>query len=220
MLCAEMPRSPVLGLCLLALLLPGWSPLGAATVTGHVPLPPPPAAPVMAKRYEVVSQGGVLSMVPPVAVVYLEGALPLPEAPPDREIVQEHYVFEPALLPIPVGTRVFFPNHDEEYHSVFSYSPTKRFDLGRYPPDAEPVPSQVFDTPGMVTLRCDIHEHMRAIILVLQTSRFVLSDLEGRFELPDVPPGKYTLRAWIDSAQTLSREIELQEDETLEIDLR
>ena len=60
------------------------------------------------------------------------------------------------------GTRVEFPNLDDTYHSVYSYSPAKRFDLGRYRRDERPIPWVLFDKPGLITLRCDIHEHMRA----------------------------------------------------------
>ena len=67
----------------------------------------------------------------------------------------------------------------------------KRFDLGRYRPDERPIPSQVFDRPGLVTLRCDIHEHMRALILVLDTPHFVVTGEDGRFRLADVPAGRY-----------------------------
>ena len=42
--------------------------------------------------------------------------------------------------PIAVGTKVEFPNLDDTYHNIFSYSPAKRFDLGRYPPDERPAP--------------------------------------------------------------------------------
>ena len=50
----------------------------------------------------------------------------------------------------------------------------------------------------MVTLRCDIHEHMRAIILVLDTPHFVVSDTEGRYRLEGLPPAGYVLRVWLD----------------------
>ena len=33
------------------------------------------------------------------------------------------------MLPVRVGTRVEFPNLDDTYHNIFSYSPAKRFDL-------------------------------------------------------------------------------------------
>ena len=115
-----------------------------------------------------------------------------------------------ALLPVQVGTKVEFPNQDDAYHNVFSYSPAKRFDLGRYRPDEKPVPSQIFDKAGLVTLRCDIHEHMRALILVLDTPHFVLTGADGNFRLSGMPPGKYTLKAWVNSRTTHERAVEIK----------
>src|ERR1051325_709122 len=144
-----------------------------AVIEGQVELPKTRSAPVVVQRYEIVSKGGVLAPNPPVAVVYLEGTFPRPGVQPVAQILQKDLLFVPALLPVQVGTKVEFPNLDDCYHNIFSYSPTKRFDLGRYRSDEKPIPSQVFDSAGLVTLRCDIHEHMRGLILVLQTPYFV-----------------------------------------------
>src|SRR6516164_3840531 len=47
-----------------------------AVIEGRVELPKTHSAPVINKRYEIVTKGGVLSPSPPVAVVYLEGSFP------------------------------------------------------------------------------------------------------------------------------------------------
>ena len=193
-------------------LLPG------AGVEGRVSLPKSRSTPVVIKRYEIVTSGNVLSTNPPVAVVYLEGSFPKPVSQPTKQVSQKDLTFIPALLPIQVGTRVEFPNLDDTYHSIFSYSPAKRFDLGRYRPDERPIPSQVFDAPGLVTLRCDIHEHMRGLILVLNTPHFVITNLDGGYRMGALPAGRYTLKAWIDSKTTREQQIDLKNGETLHVD--
>ena len=80
------------------------------------------------------------------------------------------------------------------------------------------MPSQVFDKPGLVTLRCEIHEHMRGLILVLNTPHFVVTDAAGRFKLTDLPAGKFVLNAWVDSNTTRSQPVELAADATLRLD--
>ena len=190
----------------------------SATVEGRVELPKSRSAPVQAKRYEIVSKGGVLSTQPPLAVVYLDGSFPQPASLPTKEITQKDLTFIPALLPVRVGTKVEFPNLDDTYHNIFSYSPAKRFDLGRYRPDERPIPSQVFDKPGLVTLRCDIHEHMRGLILVLSTPYFVMTDTAGHFRLSGLPAGHYTLKAWIDSRTTQEKPVDLKNGQTLHVD--
>ena len=190
-----------------------------ATIEGRVQLPKTSAAPVMIKRYEIVTNGGVIATKPPLAVVYLEGSFPKRNPTAEKQMEQRDLNFVPALLPVQTGTKVAFPNLDDTYHNIFSFSPAKRFDLGRYRPDERPIPSVVFDMPGLVTVRCDIHEHMRGLILVLDTPHFVLSDAEGRFRLSGLPSGRHKLKAWISSRATLERPVELTGGSTLSVNL-
>lgn len=210
---------PIRAFLLLALaFIPGRAGLQAADIEGRVTLPKTHTVPVMNKRYEIVTKGGILSTNPPLAVVYLEGSFPAPATPPVAAIGQKNMLFMPTLLPIRTGTVVEFPNHDDMYHNIFSYSPTKRFDLGRYRRDEQPIPMVLFDRPGLVVLRCDIHEHMRGLILVLDTPHFVLTDPDGHFRLQGVPAGHYVLKAWLDSRTTIEHPVDLQEGIPLHVD--
>lgn len=203
--------------CIVLLLASVHVARGQATIEGRVELPKNRTAPVMTKRYEVVSKGGVLSTSPPLAIVYLEGAPAKGGSRTTKEVTQKDMAFVPTLLPIEVGTKVEFPNEDNTYHNIFSYSPAKRFDLGRYPANERPAPSVVFDKPGLVTLRCDIHEHMRGLILVLDTPYFTTTDADGGFRLTGLPSGKYTVKAWIDSQTIKEKPVELKSGSTQQL---
>jgi plastocyanin len=192
--------------------------LAGARVEGRITLPNRPAAAVVAKRYEIVTSGNVLSVNPPLAVVYVAGEFPKTSANVTKQVAQKNLAFVPPLLPIQVGTKVEFPNLDDTYHSVFSYSPTKRFDLGRYRPDEHPIPSEIFEQTGLVTLRCDIHEHMRGLILVLNTPYFVVTNPNGSYQLNGLPSGHYTLKAWLDSKTTHEQPVELKDGATAHVD--
>jgi plastocyanin len=172
----------------------------------------------MNRRYEVVTKGGVIAMDPAVAVVYLEGSFPKPAGQPRLQMAQKDLAFVTPLLAVRTGTVVEFPNLDDTYHNIFSYSAAKRFDLGRYRPDERPIPSQTFDQAGLVALHCDIHEHMRGLILVLDTPYFVKSDSDGNFRLTGLPAGKYTLKAWVSSQTTLAKEVTLKNGAPLRVD--
>lgn len=131
------------------------------------------------------------------AVVYLETA---PRAAFEDQrgrrarIDQRDETFVPHVLAITVGTTVDFPNNDVTYHNVFSLSPSRVFDLGRY--KAGRSRAVTFDRPGIVRVFCDIHSHMSAFILVFSHRFFAVTDEEGRYRIDDVPPGTYTVRAW------------------------
>lgn len=205
----------ILWLLLLTLVPSGL--MAQCAVEGKVMLPRTRTTPVMNKRYEIVTKGGVMTTNPPLAVVYLEGLFAKPPAPQVKQIIQKDFMFSPTLLPVQTGTKVEFPNLDDTYHNVFSFSPAKRFDLGRYRSDETPIPSQVLDKAGLITLRCDIHEHMRGIILVLDTPYFVVSDADGGFKLKNLPPGSYKLKAWISSRTTLEKPVTLSSGSVLRV---
>ena len=192
--------------------------LGQATIVGHVKLPKARTVDVISKRYEMSGEPAVIEPDPPSAVVYLEGEFPPSKTPPQAEMAQKNLEFVIPLLPVQVGTAVSFPNLDDTYHNIFSYSKPKRFDLGRYRKDETPVPTEVFDKPGVVVLHCDIHENMRAIILVLETPYFKRTELDGSYRLTNLPAGHYKLKAWIDSKNTLEHEIDLKPGAMLNVD--
>jgi plastocyanin len=197
------------GARVIALAVLALAAVSAATIEGRVTLSKARSAPVVNQRYEIVAKAGVLATNPPVAVVYVEGNFPRPAVTPVTEIRQKDLMFIPSLLPVQVGTKVEFPNFDDTYHNIFSFSPAKRFDLGRYRSDERPVPAQVFDEAGLVTLRCDIHEHMRALILVVATPHFVITDPAGGFKLTGVPAGRFTVKVWIDSKTTREQVVDI-----------
>lgn len=211
-----------LPLILLAgLLLAGGAARAAesASVEGTVPLPASVAVAPLMQRYQL--KGGEAMAAPPLpaAVVFLEGVFPAPTNPPPvAQMIQQGLRFAPAVLPVRRGTRVSFPNQDSLYHNVFSYSKPKRFDLGRYLKD-EPAPAQVFDQPGVVKLYCEIHEHMRGTILVLDTPHFTTAT-NGVFRLDGLPAGKFKLKAWLDEKTTLEHDVELKPGETIRVEFK
>ncbi len=132
-------------------------------------------------------------------------------------IEQRGYQFRPALSVVQTGTPVVFPNEDQLYHSVFSKSSAKRFDLGRYRKGEEPAPV-VFDAAGPVQLFCEVHEHMRANVLVVDTPWFAVTDAEGRFAIEGIAPGRHVVSVWLSPRQTVTREVELAAGQSLEVD--
>ena len=193
------------------LLAPGPRALPAAngTIRGRVELRNPPGD--VEPRPNVADLGMHASHAPTSrrqAVVYLD---PAPRAAfdvrdePRARMDQRNERFVPHVLAIVAGTTVDFPNSDPTYHNVFSFSKTRRFDLGRYA--AGRSKAVRFDQPGIVRVFCDIHSHMSAFILVFSHRYFAVTDEEGRYRIDNVPPGTYSVVAWHESLPSDTRRV-------------
>jgi plastocyanin len=132
----------------------------------------------------------------PGAVVFVESAAARAAVRPGAaaEVVQVNRQFVPAVSVVPLGTSVNFPNRDTVRHHVYSFSPAKRFEIKLYVgTPAQPV---VFDSPGIATLGCNIHDTMTAWVVVVETPWHGQTGADGRLKLPAVPAGAHRLRAW------------------------
>lgn len=185
--------TPALALLLVAL---AAATAPAGTIEGTVTLRPA-AVPVEKPRYPTAATYEVGPPDAPVAVVWVDAAsdAAADAAPAEAVVAQQKYQFAPGVLVVRRGTSVAFPNRDDEYHSVFSYSKPKRFDLGRYARDETPA-TVTFEQPGVVQLFCEIHEHMRGTVVVVDTPWFARSDAEGRYRIDGLPAGPHTVHAW------------------------
>jgi len=109
------------------------------------------------------------------------------------QMAQRDKAFVPTLLVVQTGTPVSFPNFDTVRHHVYSFSPTKPFELKLYA--GTPVAPVVFDRAGTATLGCNIHDRMLGYIHVVDTPYFGQTDAQGRVTL-DLPEGSHRLRVW------------------------
>lgn len=132
----------------------------------------------------------------PDAVVFLESreAKQLSKPLVSAEMAQQGRQFVPSVLVVTTGTAVSFPNRDKVRHHVYSFSPTKKFELKLFA--GTPANPVVFDKPGIAVLGCNIHDNMAAWVVVLDTPFYASTDSLGLVSLADVPAGTYRLRVW------------------------
>ena len=166
-------------------------------------------------------------------LVYLVKAPPVQEDLSKTKFImdQQNLTFNPHILPIPVGASVDFPNNDKVDHNIFSLSRTKKFNLGSYKPgDNKTV---LFDKPGIVELRCDVHAEMAAYIMVLKNPYFAVTDDQGRFEIPDskhieqngikgmkdLPAGNYVLKIWHEKLKTQKQTVTIPENGDVSVEI-
>jgi plastocyanin len=191
------------------------------TIAGHVKLTARVRAPLPSNAYPARTIGNhTAPAIPEIrnVIVYLKdpgfrGTLRTTRS----ELRQENETFVPHVLAITRGSTVEFPNADPFFHNVFSLSSSASFNLGRYPRGQ--TRGQPFTKPGLVKVFCDIHSHMSASILVLDHPYFTIPAVDGTYELPNVPPGQYTLIGWHERVGERTVMVRVEAGRTTPVDL-
>ncbi len=155
-------------------------------------------------RVELIDKGGRRATDLSDVVVFVDGAKTRPR-PTRVTMTMKGKTFVPRVVVVAVGGAVDFPNEDPIFHNVFSVSGENRFDLDLY--KRPKSGSWTFQRPGVVRVYCNIHPQMSAVVVVRDNPYFAKAAQDGAFSIPDVPPGRYTLKAWNERAAEAGREI-------------
>ncbi len=147
------------------------------------------------------------------SVVYVDTisgkTFPAPSQQPT--IDQKGLMFNPHLMVVQVGTTVEFVNSDNVQHNAFwpSISGNKKLghNLGTWPKgDKRPFK---FDSPGVVSLLCNVHPEMAGYIVVSPTPYFAETDASGNYKIENVPDGKYNVVAWHEGMKQQSKSVDV-----------
>jgi plastocyanin len=143
------------------------------------------------------------------AVVWLQ-APPPPGAGPDItaskvEMDQKGCVFVPRVVLVPAGGTVEFLNSDRLLHNLHSASRDNP-SFNRTQPKGRVIPIS-FAKPEIIRVNCDLHSWMRGWVVVADHPFYALTNDAGEFELPSLPPGKYTLQIWQETLGITSRDV-------------
>ncbi len=166
--------------------------LAAALIASGAPAPLAGQSGLVKGNLTLKDKGGKLAADVTDAIVWLDGGPPA--RPHDAEIVTRDKQLIPSVVVVAPGSSVAFPNHDPFNHNVFSLSPEAVFDLGLF--GRGDSRSMTFSKPGLVRIYCNIHAQMWAVVMVLATGWVARPGPDGTWQIPNVPPGSYTMTAW------------------------
>ena len=159
---------------------------------------------------------GKVSGVAGESVVYVDisAGKTFPASTQHPVVDQRGLMFQPHITVVQVGTTVDFLNSDSVAHNVFwtSIGGNKKLghNLGTWPKGERK--SFKFDTPGAVSILCNVHPEMSAYIVVVPTPYFVTSDQAGSYKIENVPDGSYTVIAWHEGTKNQSKPVSVSGD--------
>jgi hypothetical protein len=122
-------------------------------------------------------------------------------------IDQKGCQYLPHVQGVMVGQKVKIVNSDPTLHNIHAHAKANpEFNQGQ--PFQGMEMEKVFDkVEVMIPFRCDVHPWMASYMGVLDHPFFAVSKADGSFEIPNLPPGSYTLEAWHESLGTQTADV-------------
>src|SRR5437762_6543033 len=181
--------------------------------------------PVCAKKGEntvetITADGGNLANV----FVYVKeglGERNFP-APTDKATIdQEGCRYHPHVLAVMTGQPIEIKNDDNTTHNIH---PTPAAESGNrewnesQPPKGAPLEKSFSRPEVMLPVKCNQHPWMKMYINVAKTPYFAVTDKNGKFDIKDLPPGKYTLAAVHETLGEKTQDVTIAPKQTQSVD--
>ena len=168
--------------------------------------------PVLPEQLVVTGDGSLVN-----ALVYVKEGLPrgLSFDPPKRaEIRQIGCIYKPHVTAVMVGQPLTIWNDDNTAHNVKIKSKRNRAENFNQPTAGVKNKMTPKRAELNIPMACNYHPWMSGVLHVLEHPYFGVSDVEGRFEIPGLPPGNYTLEVLHESPKIspVTFEVEIAAD--------
>lgn len=152
-------------------------------------------------------------------VVYISGGASDSSPAPSTPVIYDqkgcHYTTH--VLAFHVGQEVRISNSDPFSHNIHPLAKVNR-EWNKIQPPGTPPFSYSYDQPEFIPVKCNIHSWMQGYFVVLKTNHFAVTDEDGHFTLPDLPPGHYVVTAWHETYGTQVKEITITGGESQSLD--
>jgi plastocyanin len=117
--------------------------------------------------------------------------------------------YTPHVVVFPAGSTIEILNSDGILHNIHTESTVNPvIDLAQ--PGFKKQIHVTIEKPEIIKVTCDVHNWMEGWWYVTANPYYAITDAHGHFEIRDVPPGTYTLRAWQERLGTKSQRIEVR----------
>ncbi len=163
----------------------------------------------------VVNDNGTLRNVFVWVTKGVEGwSFPPPEG--DALLDQQGCWYDPHVQGMRTGQSLSIKPSDPTAHNVHGYAKVNRPFNRSQPAGAANVTIKMRrdEASPPMKVKCDIHPWMNAYVAVVDHPYYSVTGADGSFELPNLPPGSYTIEAWHEKYDVMEQTITIGDGES------
>jgi plastocyanin len=173
------------------------------------------SSPAMSQEIMADAKGDLQNVVVFVAEGLGEHTFEPPSQP--AVIEQKGCMYAPHVLAVRANQQLEVVNSDPTLHNIHPLPANNREWNKAEGPGA--TAEETFSREEIaIPIKCNVHPWMRSYVAVFNHPYFAVTGKDGSFDLGNLPPGTYTIKAWHEKLGTASQQVTIGTDETKSVD--
>jgi hypothetical protein len=139
--------------------------------------------------------------------------------PPSQPAVieQKGCLYAPHVLAVRANQQLEVVNSDPTLHNIHPLPANNREWNKAEAPGA--TAEETFAREEVaIPIKCNVHPWMHSYVAVFNHPYFAVTGKDGSFELPNLPPGTYTIKAWHEKLGTATQQVTIGANESKPVD--
>ncbi len=171
-------------------------------------------SPVFAPEVVTDSKGDLQDVVVFVAEGLGERTFDTPTQP--AVVEQKGCMYMPHVLAVRANQPLHMVNDDPTSHNIHP-TPANNREWNKAEPPGSSVDEAFAREEIAIPVKCNVHPWMHGYIAVFKHPYFAVTGKDGSFDLSNLPPGTYTIKAWHEKLGTSTQTVTIGANETKEI---
>lgn len=138
--------------------------------------------------------------------------------PPAQPVVveQKGCMYLPHVLAVQTHQTLQLVNNDQTSHNIHPV-PANNREWNKAEPPGTKMEDSFAREEIAIPIKCNVHPWMRGYIAVFKHPFFAVTGKDGSFDLSNLPPGTYTIKAWHEKLGTSTQTVTVGANETKEL---
>jgi len=171
-------------------------------------------SPAMAQEITADAKGDLQNVI----VFVSEGLGDRTFDPPNQPVVveQKGCLYMPHVIAVRANQTLELVNDDATSHNIHPV-PANNREWNKAEPPGSKMEDSFSREEIAIPVKCNVHPWMRGYIAVFKHPFFAVTGKDGSFDLSNLPPGTYTIKAWHEKLGTVTQTVTIGANETKEI---
>ncbi len=125
--------------------------------------------------------------------------------------------YAPHVVALRANQKLKMVNSDNTTHNIHPL-PANNREWNKAEPAGSTMEESFPREEIAIPIKCNVHPWMKSYVAVFKHPYFAVTGKDGSFQLPNLPPGEYTVEAWHEKLGTMTQKVTITAGQTKSLD--